>query len=294
MPLGRRYVEAPNVPPLPFGLLSAAVTVNDSDPHLGMGLEYESLACSLAHITASECFTQAGDAPASLVGNTQDGTDLVDGDPFMVYALHTCRNTPGRDPVADAEARLNIGQSRAIEAGTAAGLLLGATDLTPTPGTAIGAAQAVSIIEQYAAETYGGPATLHVPRGVGTNLATQGVIERVSGRLETVQGTVVSSGGGYPTNATVATVEAQTGERWIWATGLVTVRLGPVAVSDAVQGLTTGAAMNEVQVLAQRPVVVTAECFSVGILVTALESGGGGASGITWALDDDGTPYYTP
>lgn len=352
--LSRRYVEAPAGAPLPFGLLSAAVVVDDNDPHLGMGVEYESLSCGTAHLTAAACFTEASEAGGTISVSvdaartatltvdgtrgtatitwgdgttvtddtpsgqthtyTADGTytvtvtdtygyratvevdvtnlatsgpfeagsgtgftvsddgmgELVGGDPFTVYALHQCR-APGSVSRASETARgkLTNGEGRAIEEAFAQ-RFADATDLTPTPGTAVDPVAGLAILEQYAAENYGGVPTIHATRDTGTILGSRQVIERVGGRLETKLGAIVAAGGGYSTAGTVGATTAADGERWLVVTGTVVVRRGSVGSTDPM--LARGAGnepTNEYQVLAHRNVVVTSECLLAAVLVQA-------------------------
>lgn len=51
----REYVEAPPVTPLPYGLLSAALVLDDLTGHRQMGVQYEPEACGIAHLTRAAC-----------------------------------------------------------------------------------------------------------------------------------------------------------------------------------------------------------------------------------------------
>lgn len=50
-----KYVAAPPVEPLPYTLLSAAVVVNDPDPHAAFGVEWEPEFCGPARLTVAAC-----------------------------------------------------------------------------------------------------------------------------------------------------------------------------------------------------------------------------------------------
>jgi hypothetical protein len=279
----RRYVEAPAGQPLPFGLVSAALVIPDTDPHLGMGVQYETLRCATAHLTADECVT--GDAQTRPFA-ADDGRELVVADAFTVYALHTCRPVGGGMDQAEADAttRLDVGFGRAVEEGFEQVSLAAADDLTPTPGTPVHPVAGVAILEEYAAKMYGGLPVLHVTRGSGTLLTQMNAVERQGTRLETKQGVPVASGGGYgeytgpvgpapddgdpDDRISLADVD---GARWLWITGAVTVRRGPVQNfgSRLRKDPTTHAYLNEVGAFASQPVVVTAECLAAAVLVQA-------------------------
>lgn len=266
MQAARRYVEAPPLAPLPFGLLSAALVLDDNDSHLGMGVEYESLHCGTAHRAVDQCIRDEAEATEF---TTDDGKLLFTGDAFHVYALHTCRLLGGYTGAqADAQAKLEAGEGRAIEEGAAEQFLAAADDITPTAGTAVHPLAGLALLEAYAAANYGGTPVIHMPRDIGTLLSNGGVLNRYGRRLETVQGAVVASGGGYSVNPlTVGAEASDDGSRWLWATGAVTVRRGPVEFhGGAIQGA-EGIGINQSNTLALRPVVVTHECFAVAVLV---------------------------
>lgn len=267
--MGRRQVASPTVRPLPYGLLAAATVVDDADVHLQAGVEYETLNCGSAHLTAAECFTGA---PAGALVD-DDGMPWTEGDGFMVYALHTCRVPAGgyADAERAARAKLAAGEGRAIEERFGLSVLAdpAGSDLTPTPGTALPLLDAVAMVEEWAGVNYSGPPVLHVARSTGTmltNRAGAGVAP-VSGRLETVQGSVVASGPGYlaASRAAISGVTPDAGERWLFVTGAVQVYRGQAQVTDPVVGLASP--RNEVGIIAQRPVAVTAECLRARILV---------------------------
>lgn len=55
MPLG--FVQAPPLTPPEYGILSAAVVVDDTDPHAGFGFEYQPEFCGPAELTVAACLT---------------------------------------------------------------------------------------------------------------------------------------------------------------------------------------------------------------------------------------------
>jgi hypothetical protein len=274
---GRRTIPAPATPPLPFGLLSAAVVVEDPDAKLSAGIDYEALACSRAYLTTDDCFT--GTDAADLTYS--DGVPYTTGDAFMVYALHRCRLVGSGVDEADriVRAKFAAGEGRAVEEGFAAAYLTKAPvnaaeypDLTPVAGTALPLLDAVATVEEWAADKYAGPPTLHVSRSTGTMLTNKaGVgVSAANGRLQTVQGSIVSSGAGYlaASRATIgARAPAAATERWLFVTGAVMVRRGPLGVMDPVPLKTAGSFNNEFGVLGMRAVTTSAECFRARILV---------------------------
>lgn len=275
----RRYVEAPAGRPLPFGLLSVALVNPDNDEHLGMGVEYETTACRPAHRTQDQC---VADLESQDTLFAEDGQDLIRGDAFYAYALHTCRPVGGgvASVETNARARLAAGLGHAVEEGFYDSLSF-ATDLTPTPGTALHPMAGLALLEEYAARNYNGTPVLHVNRGTGTLLTQMGAVDRYGPRLETKQGVPVASGGGYTSNATVVDQSISNGPEthWMRITGAVVVRTGEVQSYPAMLRRADsgdeepvpgrGDYVNEVAAFAQQPVVVTAECLDVAVLVTS-------------------------
>ena len=53
------YVQAPALVPPAYGILSAAVVVDDPDPHIGFGFQYDPDFCGPARLTAALCLASA-------------------------------------------------------------------------------------------------------------------------------------------------------------------------------------------------------------------------------------------
>ena len=281
----RMMVEAPPVTPLPFGLLSAAVVLDNLEGHAQMGVEYEPVACGEVFDTRAACDEAAfsrGDADPI-------GIPLVEGDPFNLFSLFTC-NIVG---VGEARMRdlavesLRTGEQRALEQKVAGFLprAAGAVDLSGDDPVHV--IDGLAALEAYAAANYGGVPTIHVPRGVGTVLGSLGGHMRVANHLETRQGALVASGGGYGSLAGPPTdledvegtiQDASDGEAWLYVTGTVVVRrapqpaVTPLVMNRVVEDDTT-AASNDGLVLASRAYVATWECVTAAIKVATGFSG---------------------
>lgn len=292
----RLMVEAPPVTPLPFGLLSAAAVVDDLDGHAQMGVQYEPQACGDVYQTRAAC----EEAAFSVEDNGHRGIPLVEGDPFTLFSLFSCNPVGlGAEGLrAKAGESLRNGEGRGVETAFAERLPLaeGAVDLT-NGGAAVHVIDGLAALEAFAAANYGGVPTIHVPRGVGTVMGSLGGMQRSSdGRhLETRQGALVASGGGYsnlsgpPTDAEDPenTIQPpQTGEAWIYVTGTVLIHRAsqpsatPLVLNRVVDG-DSRAASNEGLVLAARPYVAMWECITAAVKVATAFSGtvidGGGA-----------------
>lgn len=73
MPLPKVIIEAPPLTPLPYGILSAAVVRDPSDPHEAAGVQWESAFCGDARTTLAACITDTVD-----VEITMDDEGLAD------------------------------------------------------------------------------------------------------------------------------------------------------------------------------------------------------------------------
>lgn len=265
---GTRTVTAPAPTPLPFGLLAAAVVVDDPD-RLDGGVDYEALACGTVQLTEAGCFTEAAAAPYV----ASDGVPRVYADGFRVYALHTCRAVGGQydDAARIVRAKLAAGEGRAIEEGYANRVLRAAAtaedpypDLTPTPGTAVALPDALAVAEEYAGAVYSSVPVFHAARSLATMLTSKAGVQANGARLETKLGSPVAAGAGYvaASRAAIGGVTPDPGERWLFVTGAVMVRRGGVSVSDPVLAKT-----NTFGIFANRPVTASSECFRARILV---------------------------
>lgn len=287
----RTFVEAPPVSPLPFGLLSAAVVNDDLTGHAQMGIQYEPAACGQVYETRAACDTEvAAFGEKAAVADVHTGIPLVVGDPFNLYSLFVC-NPVGLGPDRmrqKAGESLTLGEGRGVEHALASRLPLaaGAVDLTPggAAGDALHPIDGLAALEGWSSRFYGGVPTIHVPRAVGTILGSLGGHQRAGARLETKQGALVASGGGYwelagpPTDAEDPETiqEPVAGEAWLYVTGTVVVHRAPNADATPLvmnRGAGVSGASNDALVLATRPYTVTWECITGAVRVSAAFSG---------------------
>lgn len=342
----RVYVEAPPVTPLPFGLFSAAMVVDDATPRwLIGGIQSEPQgACIDAHETVGACLTDlfgsvsisvdaTGEATLTVTDQPElvapdvytvnwgdgtivtagpdtdglthtyaaaddytvtisspfgyqvavvvtvvdadasgpftadaefskiitDGIPVVEGDPFTVYQLFRCRPVGGVDGRERARDSLRLSEARAVEAHLARQLAADGDVVDLTPAGDITVVEGLALLEAYAARNYGGVPVIHAPRGAGTLLTVNGVVQRGNGRLETVQGSYVASGAGYED------YWVGDGSVDLYVTGAVMVRraaaieVGPV--------MTQTPPTNEFLALAERPYVLSWECVTAKVTV---------------------------
>jgi len=195
--------------------------------------------------TATPITAMQGVAPKTVT----DGLDLVIADPFVVYTLSSCRTVGVRDAIDRARKSLGTGEGRAIEEWL--GVRLDA-EATTIGGAGLTAVAALALIEQYIACNYGGVGTIHMDRLIATILLSDNVLHTEGDTLLTGLGNVVSAGCYHP-GATLTS-------GWIYATGTVVLRRGPVFTpSDAIVDHAT----NQQYALAERPYSGAWECFAV-------------------------------
>lgn len=240
---GRLYVDAPTPKPVPGGLFSVAELKTFDDPHEGMGVIFEQQAEApgrLIDLSAVTCINSAA--------QTIEGFNYGYGDFFYIYAGVQCNLFQSGDGwEAEASARLTRGQQRLVEQKFWTSILpTKATNLTPAGQAAVSLTEGVAILETYAGLNYDGNPILHVPRKVGVRLNTQ--LIRDDGILPA--GEELVNGGGYVgslgPNATALVdgddnvavgqpITAFSGQSWIYMTGAIDLRHGPISTFEAVE-----------------------------------------------------------
>lgn len=206
-------------------------------------------------ITLDNNLTPGGTAPTFTVADSTPGTQAsftraqktaldglpnpLDFDPFSIYVMRNCMELGN---LADAQGKamkaLTLNEGRAVEHAIWDKFLTTPhlQDLSPSGNTKLTPVEALAILEYFAASTYGGRATIHVSRDVGTLLTYAGVIQRFGNHLETVQGSLVASGGGYTHNVPGTTPGAAVaGSSYMFVTGPVELWRGNAFVSPAVR-----------------------------------------------------------
>lgn len=262
MPLGTPvYIEAPSVAPAAGGLYAVATIRDNADVHLGAsGVTYLSENCGVASSLEDPACLSAEDRAEKTFGEI----DVIEAEPFAVYKGVECVYM-GDDDSDWARRGLELTEHIAVEQGMRDALFDGATDLTPTPGTAVTVEEGIAVLEGWAGANYGGTPVLHMDRRVASlGLAQNSLIGDLSYTITTKQGTLVANGGGYfemdgPTGAAPAD-----GTAWIYVTGAVTVARTAVIINRV---LGASEHVNLQRALAERFIAVTAECILAAVLV---------------------------
>jgi hypothetical protein len=136
------------------------------------------------------------------------------------------------------------------------------TDITPTGG-AVKPAVGIALLEGYARSVYVGMPTIHIPVVIGSLLLGVQGAEFDGTLLKTRLGSKLAVGAGYDFPNTGPTgANAATGEKWLYVTGEVLVKRGPVEVRQVLN-----MSNNDVSVMAERIYVGAVDCFAAAVRV---------------------------
>jgi hypothetical protein len=278
---------APDPSPVPFGLFSVA-DVRPGGARTLFGRVFDTDACQSSAEAGAWCDPDADDKIVT------DATYRVSSRPFTVYTLLRCRLLGSRDIPSRAAAIAANSEERAVERAFMAHVLSAdldptggtdrATDITPTPGTAVCPELGVALLEGFMGRVYAGLPVLHVPRTLGSLLGTMGALVRNGNRLETVQRTPVASGTGYDGEWNIGpdgtAVDPADGTYWLYATGVVELERGEEQRSGLVPVRAAGGGYeNEGDSLIERAWAANVDCIRAAVLVNTpcLSSPVGGA-----------------
>lgn len=262
--------------PLPYGLLGGCTTVIDvDDPHELLGVEWMALGCCPV-LDTDWCPEE--DSPGESPGESPGPADKEfcppaheEARPVTLYAGAECSalGWTYAEARAHVEATLELGEQRALEEAFQR-YTLGpqAIDLTPDAGP-VSIAQGVAALEGCLAESYGGRGVLHVPTGVAALLGCCNIAHRDGDSLMTLAGNCVVLGAGYSSaNVGPDGDPAEDGSAWLYVSGPVVVRRGPVDVIPDRPGASLDRRFNDRRVLAERTYVPATTCTVCGIRVT--------------------------
>ncbi len=256
----RQYVEVPAPAPRRGGLFAVANVIDVDEPHVFLGAEYETDACTPAGLWNGNCGTGFPATPCNPDGSPMvkdfHGTSLVVGDPFTVYDGIDCE-LPGA-PADHYESRVRAGlalkEQKAVERWVETLIVDMAVDLAPGNGALPG--EAIGLLEGWLAENYEGAGLIHMSRVAAVWGCHHQVIGAgLDGTLATCQGTPVANGAGY--------VDA---DNYAAATGQITLLRGPVMVRSA-PSMNVGLECVPPRVIAERTYVPLIECGAAKVKV---------------------------
>lgn len=266
-------VEAIPGQPLPHGLLAGCTTVRDvTDPHELMGVEWMALGCCPVRDTTWCPDESPGQSPGPPMEKEFCPPGHEAAQPVTLYAGAECSalGWSYEEARAHALATLELGEQRGLEEAFQR-YVLGpqAIDLTPEGGP-VSIAQGVAALEGCLAESYGGRGVLHVPTGVAALLGCCNIAHRdAGGTLSTLAGNCITIGAGYSSaNAGPDGEPAEDGSAWLYISGPVVVRRGPIDVIPDRAGASIDRRFNDRRVLAERTYVPATTCTVCAIRVS--------------------------
>jgi hypothetical protein len=220
-----------------------------------------------------------------------------DGLGFGAYGAVICKLADPAVLREGVERSYSRAESRIVEAAIMAGLFVeqtatstlggwdAAVDITPTPGTAVDPVVGLGLLESHMAVNYAGKGLLHMPRLVATLLDQRGALKMESSVLYTGLRTPVAAGGGYDLpNTGPDGGEGDEGEKWIYATGAVSITRQKMDVreffnifsqqaDDQEPNYISGLDPNDQGALTESLYLVSIDCYKAAVLVTAYANG---------------------
>jgi hypothetical protein len=312
---GFRLVDAgPAFTPLPYGLLSAAEVVDETDPHLGLGSQVENDLCIDPLSLAAACVNGSGPTLTAIPVGPPSSAAMA----FRVYAWVDCAPI-GQGPDAEDLTRridqaFTNGESRALEHVVWTGtttldsstvyphLAANAADVTAAEATLAGQDQGQSVVELQTAATavtsaavdlveavglverelgrcYGGVGVIHVPRWALAHLSHLSLAERYGERLRTLGGHLIAAYSPSDRHGPDGT-EPAAGQGWIYGTGAVQVRRSPIKAPSPLPAQFVGRQENRVTYVTYRYYSVDWACCHVAAQVSL----GGAITGTVGAI----------
>lgn len=253
-----------------FGILSPATTVYDhNDSFWTSGITYEAHDAGLV-IANGSIMGASPMKTVTVVDNTAAKQHYKTYYPFDVRASVKV-STMGTNPAeieASAKKALDVVMQKAIEIefwnGDIAKLLTStndnrylasaqAVDVTPTAGTGVKVRYGLALLEESLGNAPLGMAgVIHTPRVVGSALK----LEKDGKKLVTPLGNSVVSGVGYSRKGPTG-VDAGAGKAWMYATGPVSVRIGPTIVTPEKLNQAIDTRINDIQFFVDGSAAVT-------------------------------------
>jgi hypothetical protein len=132
-------------------------------------------------------------------------------------------------------------------------------------GAAIDVATGLGLLEAALADCYNGVGVIHVPVKLLPTLQAHSLVVAQSGKLRTLNGNLVSVGGGYPGTSPSGAAPA-TGEAWMYATGAVFMYRSEVKIpADKISSVNR--TTNTREMIAERTYVLGWDCCHHAVLV---------------------------
>jgi hypothetical protein len=288
----RLIVNAPTFTPSPYGLLSVAQQVTPDGPHWQNGITWQTRCLvPMGQLTYDECIsvTGSGESPPE----PSPKTDVVDltyrgATPFTAYAKFDCSLAGMDEALKIASDALAQSESWQVERAFWTGIADDTAVVFPhlaanaevldaqsielqspasivVTGAAIDVATGLGLLEAALADCYNGVGVIHVPVKLLPTLQAHSLVVAQSGKLRTLNGNLVSVGGGYPGTSPSGAAPA-TGEAWMYATGAVFMYRSEVKIpADKISSVNR--TTNTREMIAERTYVLGWDCCHHAVLV---------------------------
>jgi len=278
----KTVVPSPPAQPPNYGLLKSVEPISDPNLRWANGILYSPETCG-----------DGGAAAPCDVGTLtiDERSTSVDVEPFWVWHGDVCSafGFGEQDFKGRARRALEAVQSYQIERELWTGELADAQGWTTNPrladlsgddlteGSSVGLTHGMACLEQYLASVYWGrPGMIHATPQVVTHWMGLDLIRHEGDKLVTAMGTVVVPGAGYQGTNPSGTIGDN--NIWAYATGMVSVRLGEIAVwpDDFDQALDRED--NTIRFFAARPTTVEWDgCALAGVQLAVTQCSTGGS-----------------
>jgi hypothetical protein len=253
-----------------YGILSPATTVyNHSDSYWTSGFSYENYDAGFV-VVNGKIFGGSNPASGAVANNSASNERFKFYYPFDITGSVKV-STMGTDPAeieASVKTALDVVTQKAVEAefwnGDIAKLLTEdndnrylasaqSVDVTPTPGTGVKPRYGLALLEEALGNSaIGAKGVIHAPRLVGSALN----LDKDGNKLVSPLGNSVVSGVGYSKKGPNGTA-APANKAWMYATGPISVRLGPTIITPEKLNQAIDIRVNNIQYYVDRSAAIT-------------------------------------
>jgi len=250
----RTYIDAPPVTPLGGGVLSVARVIPTTG-HALMGAQFLSEACG-EELEEWDEWCANNPVARKLFDSSYE---VVEGDPFLVYAGTDCFWNSLDEAKTRASNKLTLNEGRNVDTHVLALAEATAVDI----GGPFGVNEAIGAAEAYAATVYGGRPTLLIPRRFVPCGCLSGLLKsNLDGSLTTCSGSLVA-----PVTTPVVGIGAEESAT-IYVTGQITLLQGPITSFSVSQQPHGDGTFAPARALAERIYVPLLECLVAKVEAT--------------------------
>lgn len=280
-PTARPLVTRPTRVASPYGLFSVAQLPTENGGHWQLGVRTEVATCAPSGVTTDSCAVTGTGIKVQI-----DAMSTLGATPFTVYSIPTCSTVGFMDLARQyATDALISGEQRAVERefwtganGTTPHLAANAQILSSdgtveqsaatvvvSGGASVDPTEAMALLEDALGWCYGAEGVLHAPPSVVAHWQARGLVRREGSSLRSPANHQIVSGAGYPGTGPDGSLPAVS--RWVYATGAVQLRRGPIEVRGSSSGEVVDRSKNDVMYVAERTYVINWECCHLAIPV---------------------------